>query len=103
MNSFSIEILIHFINLSIAVVRIIRTMLLSERTPALATRPKATTGRAPASGSSGFQVNKLQILEPHSVQLPGYELNFPYSRLGMPTRVRAFGEFCDLPILRRGH
>ena len=78
-------------------------MLLSERTPALATRPKATAGRAPASGSSGFQVNKPQIFEPYSVQLQGYELNFPYSRLGMPTRVRAFGEFCDLPILRRGH
>jgi hypothetical protein len=37
-------------------------------------------------------VNKPQIFEPYSVQLQGYELNFPYSRLGMPTRVRAFGE-----------
>jgi len=67
-------------------------MLLSGRVHLLATRPKATAGRAPASGTSDFQVNNSQIFEPYSVQLPGYELNFPYSRLGMPTRVRAFGE-----------
>ena len=78
-------------------------MLLSDRVYLLATRPKASSGRAPASGASDFQMNKPQIFEPYSVQLQGYELNFPYSRLGMPTRVRAFGEFCDLPILRRGH
>lgn len=78
-------------------------MLLSDRVHLLATRPKATAGGAPASGASDFQVNKPQIFEPYSVQLQSYELNFPYSRLGMPTRVRAFGEFCDLPILRRGH
>jgi len=67
-------------------------MLLSDRVHLLATRPKTTTGRAPASGPSDFQVNKPQIFEPYSVQLQGYELNFPYSRLGMPTRVKAFGE-----------
>ena len=67
-------------------------MLLSNRVHLLAARPKATTGRAPASGPSDFQVNKPQIFEPYSVQLQGYELNFRYSRLGMPTRVRAFGE-----------
>ena len=67
-------------------------MLLSDRVYLLATRPKATAGRSPASGTSDFQVNKPQIFEPYSVQLQGYELNFPYSRLGMPTRVRAFGE-----------
>ena len=67
-------------------------MLLSDRVHLLATRPKATAGRSSASGTSDFQVNKPQILEPYSVQLQSYELNFPYSRLGMPTRVRAFGE-----------
>ena len=67
-------------------------MLLSNRVHLLATRPKATAGRSSASGTSDIQVNKPQIFKPYSVQLQGYELNFPYSRLGMPARVRAFGD-----------